>query len=1050
MLLRLLRVLAIPRSVPLRLYVVVAFCLFAGAARHALASSSTTTFTVTAGGVSTNSVTPGTVVTLSASVLTNGVPVTRGQISFCDAHAPLCADIHLIGSAQLTSAGIATFRFIPGPGSHTYQAVFVGTTSIAASTSSTQALAVGGTASPSAATLTATGSPGNYTLTATVSGTASIAPTGTVSFLDTTAGNDVLATAQLVVGPTDLEFSNVSNPPIAVQPGSVAVGDFNGDGIPDLAVPAGDPLTANSVVILLGHGDGTFTPAATFSVGTGPSHIIVADFNSDGNLDIAFSDFSDNMAEVWLGNGAGAFTRASSNPTGQAPLGVVSNDFNRDGIPDLAVVNGFGGVTVLLGKGDGTFTAEPNAPTSTLPREIVSADLNGDSFPDLVVANSSDNSLSILLGNGDGTFTQEELLPAGLTPYGLVAGDFNGDGILDLVNVDFGTDGGTISYGKGDGTFTVNVALSPGDTPYSLAVGDFNGDGNADLITTNFNGTTVTAMLGDGKGNFNSLPALTTDNNPIFIATGDFNGDGRSDFAITTGSASVVPVYLSGATSSTATVTGISPVGTGIHYVDASYPGDSLYASTLSNAVPLIAETTGTTTTTALTCTPTTLSVNNFSLFSILVSSASGIPTGSISLTDNGIALAQLTLTNGAASYTLTARQAGTRTIIATYVPTGSFAPSSASCVLTVNGYATTATLSVSPTVANQGSPITLFANVAGGPPGFRGSPVGSITFYNGSTVIDMGAELQSGATSFTTTTLPPGIDYLTCSYSGNSTFAPATCNTVAVIITQSSAAISLTSSLNPAPALTPITFTAQVAPGSSGTIVFNINGQNISTTPNSAGTSSTTTSSLAPGTYLITATYYATPNALTAEASLSQQVTVPVAAPDFSLTGTDTTFTINHNGTGKLLLASLGTFAGTVALTCNPPYPKGYTCTVQTPNVTLPLGFSTNVVYTLSPNESASSRPLTHSTRVALAALFPLSFFGLIGLARKRRSALRAILSLTLLAIVATALTACGPDQFIPITTGTFPITFTATGTSQGDPTPITHTVTIQATITP
>jgi len=87
---------------------------------------------------------------------------------------------------------------------------------------------------------------------------------------------------------------------------------------------------------------------------------------------------------------------------------------------------------------------------------------------------------------------------------------------------------------------------------------------------------------------------------------------------------------------------------------------------------------------------------------------------------------------------------------------------------------------------------------------------------------------------------------------------------------------------------------------------------------------------------------------------------------------------------------------------------------------------------------------------KIFLAALFPLTLLSLIGLARKRSTPLRALLSLVLLAILATATTACGPDHFIPITTGTFPITFTATGTSQGTNTPITHTVTINATIVP
>ena len=490
-----------------------------------------------------------------------------------------------------------------------------------------------------------------------------------------------------------------------------------------------------------------------------------------------------------------------------------------------------------------------------------------------------------------------------------------------------------------------------------------------------------------------------------------------------------------------------SALSLGTHTLLAAYAGTSSYNPSSSGLSQDVIADPANDTITTLTCNPTTLSVNMTSLFTATVSSASGTPAGSVIFTDNGIALSQPTLVNGVASYTLTSRQSGTRTIIATYVPTGSLTASSASCVLTVSGVTSSTTLSVSPLATSQGSPVTLTAYVSADIAG-RGSPAGTVTFYNGSTVIAADVHLAQGIATFTTTFLPPGIDYLTCTYSGTATFAPSTCNTVAVTITQGSPAISLTSSANPAPSLTPITFTAQVAPGSSGTIVFNVNGQNITTTPNAAGIATTTTSALTPGSYLITATYFATPNALAAQASLNQVVTVPVAAPDFSLTGTDTTVAINHTVTGRILLASLGTFSGSVALTCTPPYPPGYTCKLQASTVSLPLGFNTYDEYTLSPTYSTSNQPIAHSTRLALAALFPLSFFGLMGLARKRRTAIRSLLCLVVLTTLASMTTACGPDHFIPLTLGTYPLTFTGVGTSQNNPTPITHTLTINVTI--
>ena len=983
----------------------------------------------------------------------------------------------------------------------------------------------------------------------------SAAPSGSVSFLDTTNANYILATAPLSVGPTGLNLVNSSTPAAGVTPNPIVVADVNGDGIPDIAV--GDILiigsTPGTVSILLGKGDGTFTTAPAVSVGRDPTYMAVGDFNNDGKPDLAVSDQQDGTITILLGNGDGTFTATPALPVGLATQAIAVGDFNSDGNADLAVIDNANSIAILLGDGAGDFSAVAAHPqTSVTPTWIAVGDFNGDGKIDLAVTNTLgagptvNGNVMILLGAGDGTFTPGPTLSTGNNPETAVVGDFNNDGKLDLAVANYGTGTATILLGNGDGTFTAAASPAAGTGPWSVSIGDFNGDGKPDLalVTTEPNTAPVALLLGNGDGTFITVLGPTAGLNPIDGAVADFNGDGLSDFAVTNTTSNTVSIFLDQYSGqATATVTGVSPVGTGTHSIVASYTGNSLYASSLSTPIPLAAErvpttlslatnpstslpvgqsvalisaltphnaqnheatgavtfsnngsslgsnavangtatlttsaliaeadnlaaqypgdtnfqpssatlatTVGVATTTTLTCNPTTLTVNMTSLFSITVSSASGTPTGSVLITDNGTTLSQPTLTNGATSYTLNARQRGTRTIVATYVPTGSFAASSASCVLTVNGVTTDTFLSVSPTVASQGSPVTLTANVSADIGG-RGSPAGSITFYNGSTVIAAGVHLTTGTASFTTTTLPPGIDYLTCTYSGTATFAPSTCNTVAVTITQSSSAITLTSSLNPAPSLTPITFTAQVAPGSSGTIIFNVNGQNITTTPNTAGTSSTSTSSLTPGSYLITATYYATPSALAALASLVQVVTIPVAPADFSLTGTNTTFTINHAGTGKLLLASLGSFSGSVALTCTPPYPPGYTCKLQTSNVSLPLGFSTYVGYTLSPDYSASSQPVTRSTHLALAALFPLSFFGLVGLARKRRTTARTLLCLVVLTTLASITTACGPDHFIPLIKGTYPVTFTGVGTSQNDPTPITHTVTVDATVAP
>ena len=189
------------------------------------------------------------------------------------------------------------------------------------------------------------------------------------------------------------------------QPGSAAVGDFNGDGILDISVTA---QADNSITILLGAGDGTFTPAAgsPFSTGssTAPWAIVAADFNGDTYTDLAVANFTAGTVTILLGNGTGRFTPApgAALTSGKNPVAMLTADFNGDGSPDLAVLNntggGVGNVAVLLGSLTGAFKAAANSPytTGTNPMAIAAIDFNGDGLLDLAVANTTDENITIL------------------------------------------------------------------------------------------------------------------------------------------------------------------------------------------------------------------------------------------------------------------------------------------------------------------------------------------------------------------------------------------------------------------------------------------------------------------------------------------------------------------------------------------------------------------------------------------------------------------------------------------------------------------------------
>jgi hypothetical protein len=290
-------------------------------------------------------------------------------------------------------------------------------------------------------------------------------------------------------------------------------GDFNGDGIPDIAALFSEGLEG---FLFAGNGKGEFSMTTTFFPPAGYSLAAAADVNGDGKLDLILTSYPTLNLAVMLGNGNGTFQSPILSPG--VSFGFLG-DFNLDGKPDVAFT-AFGSsdlVYISLGNGDGSFQPPKQFFAGSATGSVVAADFNGDGKLDVAVASLS--GIAVLLGNGDGTLQAADFVVK--TPeYAQVAtADVNGDGKADLIFQE------TVLLGNGDGTF--KTILQPQVTAGEVA--DINSDGKLDLVVTqpaNNTSISVNVLLGNGDGTFGGpIPVVTGG----AMAVADFNRDGRPD-----------------------------------------------------------------------------------------------------------------------------------------------------------------------------------------------------------------------------------------------------------------------------------------------------------------------------------------------------------------------------------------------------------------------------------------------------------------------------------------------------------------------------------------
>jgi Flp pilus assembly secretin CpaC len=453
------------------------------------------TLTGTAAVVQSIAVTPA-----SASIARNGTIQVVATGTFSDGTKQNVTPSATWTSSQngIASVGAGLVRGL-APGSAQITAALNGVSSPAVSVTVTSATLKSISVTPSSLAIAA-GTSLEFSATGTYSDGSVQTITSSVAWGSSeTAVATINASSGLATGVAAGTTSITATQGGAGSPVSIAIGSLNTitDSIPDLVIAS---QINNSVIVLLGNGDGTFTnpkSAVSYVVGNQPSSIVLGTFNTntDANLDFVVTNFADNTYSVFTGNADGTFTQVKGSPfhlpTGQTgPIAVTSADFNGDGKPDLAIVNQTtNNVTVLEGNGDGTFTPFANSPLSVgkSPVAIASGTLAGSTGPGLAIANQNDNSITVYLGNGDGTFKAASQSPLATTsaPAGVTIANFGGTSTGGIAATE-GSTGTVIVYvDLGSGLFTEALEPAAGTNPSAILAGEFTGSSLPDIVVTN-------------------------------------------------------------------------------------------------------------------------------------------------------------------------------------------------------------------------------------------------------------------------------------------------------------------------------------------------------------------------------------------------------------------------------------------------------------------------------------------------------------------------------------------------------------------------------------
>lgn len=681
----------------------------------------------------------GTPVTLTATVAPSNA---NGSVIFFDGSTALATVPVVNGVATYTTSSLSV-------GSHVLTATFTGNFASSTSPPVTEIITTG-----SIITFSINPNPTAYGQPVTLS--ASVQPStssGTVTFY---YGTTVIGVAPVVNGVATLVTTQLPAGPLLIE------ARYSGGGSNGSAVAP----TQNMLVAATPGGGYSATPPV-IPVGANPDAVVTADFNGDGLTDVATANYSAGTVTVLLGTGAGTFSAPLTVTVGSNPAGIAVADFNGDGKPDLVVTNRASNtVSVLIGNGDGTFQPAVNLPAAESPIGVTSADFNGDGAVDFAVALSNTNQVAIFLGNGDGTFQAPSFLTFGNGLYAITTGDFNGDGIADLAVT--GGAGVYVLLGNGNATFESPVNYATGAGPIAVAAVDLTGSGRANLIVVNSVSNSVTVLTSNSSGQFAPGVSYATGTFPQGIVVSDFNGDGKFDLAIPNEASNNISVFL-GNGDGTFQPQALYSVGDNPNSLAAgSFTTDGrvdlIVTQSTQNQIDVLIALQASSTSLSATPNPDTAAEPVQLTATVTPSTA----TGTVTFYDGTAPVGSAPLSGGTASILVTL-PAGAQSLTAVYGGDATFGSStSAPVVDEIALTPTSVSVSAVPNATLLGQSLTLTATVS------NPAVTGSVTFYNGSTIIGI-SPVVNGVATLTTNLLPTGTLSITARFDGDSANAIST-----------------------------------------------------------------------------------------------------------------------------------------------------------------------------------------------------------------------------------------------------------------------------------